>query len=48
MTKCDFCKTEKEIKRILSRIDDEHEPVEYNICQSCAKIECPYLNWNKL
>ena len=44
MTKCDFCKEEKETKTVHSTSEDK---TRHNICKDCANIECPYLDWNK-
>ena len=46
MNKCDYCKKKKETKTIHT-LDDENS-IRYDICKECAKIECPYLDWNKL
>jgi len=42
---CNFCKEEKETKTIHST---EDRPIRYEICKDCAKIESPYLDWDKL
>ena len=47
MTKCDFCKNEKRTKKIHTTSIDDNS-IEYNICEECAEIECPFVNWNNL
>ena len=45
LLKCDFCNKNKKTVTIFTTDD---KPVRNEICETCAKIECPYLDWNKL